>query len=200
MLYQGAGSIALIAAARSDLLVARDPANLKQQVIAPFKSNLGPLARSLAFRPSPSNGGVRVQWLGLSSWTAGQLLAAGRSGDCLALREAMWVLYSILGEGPVSADAARTLAQQAGITAGSLRRAKELLSVRCQRTGFGPDSRFYWVLPPTGELVKRLHQQDLDQLMNQLLFGEGIGDLCDGQSCQGDDRPDEEASGAPEQV
>jgi len=52
VLYQGAGSIGLIAAARSGLLVARDPANLQQRVIAHFKSNLGPLAPSLAFRPS----------------------------------------------------------------------------------------------------------------------------------------------------
>ena len=52
VLYQGAGSIALIAAARSALLVARDPADAKQQVIAPLKSNLAPLAGSLAFRTS----------------------------------------------------------------------------------------------------------------------------------------------------
>ena len=128
------------------------------------------------------------------------MLAAGRSGDCSALWEAIWVLYSILGEGPVPADSAKALAQQAGIATGSLRRAKELLGVRSQRTGFGPGSRFFWVLPSTGELVKRLREQDLDQLMNQLLFGEGICDLRHGQTCDEDDRPDDEASGAPGQV
>ena len=69
-----------------------------------------------------------------------------------------------------------------------------------QRTGFGPGSRFFWVLPSTGELVKRLREQDLDQLMNQLLFGEGIRDLRHGQTCDEDDKPDDEASGAPGQV
>ncbi len=200
VLYQGAGSIGLIAAARSGLLVARDPADLQQRVIAHFKSNLGPLAPSLAFRPTSSGVGLRVDWLGTSNYTAGQLLAAGRSGDCSALWEAIWVLYSILGEGPVPANEAKALAQQAGITAPSLRRAKQLLSVRSQRTGFGPGSRFFWVLPSTGELVKRLREQDLDQLMHQLLFGEGICDLRHGQTCDEDDKPDDEASGAPGQV
>ncbi len=169
-------------------------------MIAHFKSNLGPHARSLAFRPTNSGSGLRVDWLGTSNYTAGQLLAAGRSGDYSALWEAIWVLYSILGEGPVPANEAKALAQQAGITAPSQRRAKQLLSVRSQRTGFGPGSRFFWVLPPTGELVRRLRQQDLDQLMNQLLFGEGICDLRHGQTCDEDDRPDDEASGAPGQV
>ena len=169
-------------------------------LIAHFKSNLGPLAPSLAFRPTSSGVGLRVDWLGTSNYTAGQLLAAGRSGDYLALREAIWVLYSILGEGPVPADEAKALAQQAGIATGSLRRAKELLGVRSRRTGFGSGSRFYWVLPPTGDLVRRLRQQDLDQLMNQLLYGEGICDFRHGQTCDEDDRPDDEASGAPSQV
>ena len=71
------------------------------------------------------------------------------------------------------------------------------MSVRCRRTGFGPGSRFYWVMPARTELVRRLRQQDLDRLMNQLLFGEEICDLSDRQNCEGDDRPDDEASGAP---
>jgi hypothetical protein len=75
-LYRGGGSIGITGAARSALLVARDPEDDDRRVLATLKSNLSAPAPSLAFTLSEAaNGAVRVEWKGSTPLDARTLLA-----------------------------------------------------------------------------------------------------------------------------
>ena len=75
-LYRGGGSIGIIGAARSGLLVAKDPEDEERRVLAALKCNLTKLPASLAFRlEEADNGAVRVRWCGESPLNADRLLA-----------------------------------------------------------------------------------------------------------------------------
>src|SRR5262249_26278743 len=70
-LYRGGGSIGIIGAARSGLLVARDPDNADRRVLASSKCNLAKLPPSLGFALEPApNGALRLGWTGASSHSA----------------------------------------------------------------------------------------------------------------------------------
>ena len=58
-LYRGGGSIGIVAATRSALLVGRPPDDPDLRVLCHVKSNLGPLAPSLSFGPGRDPGGRR---------------------------------------------------------------------------------------------------------------------------------------------
>lgn len=173
-LYRGAGSIGLIAAARSVLLVATAPSDPNQRIVAQSKSSLAPSAMSLAFQLVSRGDGVVVNWLGPVQLTAEELLDTGHGASCSELNEAVYVLYSLLGDGPVLASVAKSAAAEAGISDRTLRRAKALLRVNSQRKGFGPGSRFFWEMPPKSEIVQRLRERDLDALADCLFNGDGL--------------------------
>jgi hypothetical protein len=80
-LYRGGGSIGIVGAARSALLVAKDPQDDARRVLAPQKSNLSQPAPSLAFSlENTANGAVRVAWRGESPLGESELLAAPMEG------------------------------------------------------------------------------------------------------------------------
>ena len=75
-LYRGGGSIGIIGAARSALLVAKHPEDDRKRVLANLKSNLAGAAGSLAFTlDGAANGAVRVEWQGETPLDASALLA-----------------------------------------------------------------------------------------------------------------------------
>jgi RecA-family ATPase len=62
-LYRGGGSIGIIGAARSALLVAKHPEDERRRVLAPLKSNLAePAPSSMFMLTQAANGAVRVEW------------------------------------------------------------------------------------------------------------------------------------------
>lgn len=63
-LYRGGGSIGVIAAARSGLLLAADPDDPTRRVLASTKCNLAPMPPSLALTLDHADGVARVLWLG----------------------------------------------------------------------------------------------------------------------------------------
>jgi hypothetical protein len=145
-LYRGGGSIGIIGAARSGLLVARDPDNADQRILASTKCNLAKLPPSLAFGLSADNGALRVGWGGIAPHTAESLLAAPRNEEERnAVQEAEEVLRSILGSGPMAAEEVRKLARKAGVSDRTLDRAKASLHVRCSPVAFGGEWK--WTLP-----------------------------------------------------
>lgn len=170
-LYQGAGSIALAGLARSVLQVGDDPKHADRRIIAQVKASLNALAPSLSFQPVQKNGGLTVEWLGVSDCTVDQLHATATKQDRPALEYAQYALFSILAEGPVLADEAKKLVLEAGVERRTLRRAKESLGIKSKREGFGKGSKFYWVLPDTNDLIDRLKQNELDDLLDNLIYG-----------------------------
>ena len=81
-MYRGAGSIGIIAAARSGLLIAQSPDDPHMRVLAQFKSNLGPISPSLLFEPVTNGAGiVKIEWRGLCQFTAKDLLSPRKNGE-----------------------------------------------------------------------------------------------------------------------
>ncbi|MFN8515006.1 MAG: AAA family ATPase [Thermomicrobiales bacterium] len=154
-LYRGGGSIGIIAAARSGLLVAADPDDPTRRVLARNKGNLGPPVPSLAFRlVEAENGTVRVSWEGTSHHSAPSLLAlSGNEEERNAVEEAKSFLIDILSDPRaregygLSANEVTRLAKEAHISPASLNRAKKALGIKPRRIGFGGDGRYYWRLP-----------------------------------------------------
>jgi len=149
-LYRGGGSIGIAGAARSVLLVARDPEDEERRVLAPVKSNLGPLAPSLGFRlrPDPSTGAVAIEWVGRRDVSATALLAVPLEGDeRSSAEEARDFLRDLLTRGPCTAKEANRAAREAGISENRLERARQSLRIRPRRQGFGPGAQYLWELP-----------------------------------------------------
>jgi hypothetical protein len=81
-LYRGGGSIGIVGAARSALLVAKHPEDDQRRVLASQKSNLAEAPSSLEFALAEAyNSAVRVEWKGETSLKANALLATPVSED-----------------------------------------------------------------------------------------------------------------------
>jgi len=74
-IYRGNSSIAMIGHARTGLLVAENPDNDKERVLAVSKTNLAKKPKSLRFALEPVGDVCKVGWTGSVNYTADQLLA-----------------------------------------------------------------------------------------------------------------------------
>ena len=148
-LYRGGGSIGIIGAARSGLLVGKDPDNPDRRVLASTKCNLAKLPPSLAYDLSTAdNGALRIGWMGESPHTAESLLAAPRDDEERdAVKDATEVLRSILADGPVESEQAKREARKAGIAERTLHRAKTILGVKSRKERFTGKGAWQWFLP-----------------------------------------------------
>lgn len=146
-LYRGAGSIGIVAAARSALLVGNDPDDANLRILAHVKSNLGPLATSLLFEPVDGDGGaMTLRWHGESTRTADDLLSPRR--ECGSrLGAAKDFLFVTLAHGAVPEKDIAAKAADLHIAQKTLRRAKEDLGVTASRRG-GRHGQWLWELPP----------------------------------------------------
>lgn len=134
------GSIGLAAAARSVLLLARDPddpegATGPMRVLAQAKSNLGLLEPSLAYRIKPASlaNDVTTAYLeaaGASRFSAAELLALNETEARSKLSEAEALLRAELEDGSRPVSELRAAALELGISITTLDRAKKKLGVR----------------------------------------------------------------------
>lgn len=150
-LYRGGGSIGIIGAARSGLLVASDPDDESRRVLASTKSNLGAPPESLTFRLEKTELGVaRTVWGGASSHNANTLLAMPSTDEeQTAVGEAKDFLRTVLTNGPISSKRVASEARDASISEKTLRRAKAVLGVVSTKTGMG--GGWVWALPEGGQ-------------------------------------------------
>jgi putative DNA primase/helicase len=151
-IYRGGGSIGIIGAARSGLLVAPDPDDAEGQVrvLASTKCNLSAPSPSLRYRVVEQKTGVpKIEWLGQSSQTAATLLMATEE-DQEARTErdaaAAW-LREMLANGSVLAKHVFAGARQAGLSEKTLRRAAKSIRVLITKKSF--EEGWEWALPET---------------------------------------------------
>ena len=147
-LYRGGGSIGLIGAARSALLVAQDPDDETgaARVVASTKSNLGPPPPALRFRLVQTGSVATVEWDGASPHSAASLLArAVADADRDPLHEARAILTSLLAAGPLPADQVQRQARQAGLGTSLIRRARAALGIRSRKLGRPGQAGQLWV-------------------------------------------------------
>lgn len=150
------GSIGVPAAARSALLLARDPDDPEgeqgsRRVLAHVKSNLGPLAPSLHYEvetvtlPGDGDGETaRLRLLGGSSYSGADLLASSIGGESTSLEEAKEFLKAELADGPKAATQLIATAADLGIADRTLKRAKAQLGIESTKTAF--NGRWSWAL------------------------------------------------------
>jgi hypothetical protein len=157
-LYRGLGSIGIIAAARSGLLLAADPDDPERRILALSKGNLARPVASLAFRLEavPGASVARVAWDGESSWTATTLLQGQTEEDGDSRRsvidEARAWLREVLAAGPRLARELRQEASERGIGRSALYAARkaEGITISKERTVQGS---WVWALSESGELA-----------------------------------------------
>ena len=148
-LYRGGGSIGIIGAARSGMVVGPHPDLDHLRVLAGQKNNLSLPPQSLAYEiETAENGAARIVYRGFSEATAGQLLQVpDDEEEKSALTEAREFLNSELRPHPVSAKSIKRSAQEADISERTLKRAKRALGVRSEKES---DGSWTWVLPNKG--------------------------------------------------
>lgn len=149
-LYRGGGSIGIIGAARSGLVVGVDPENPEQRILAANKHNLSRAARSLVFRVcSAPNGSARIHWIGASNLSAADILKAPVDRDKKsALQEAKDFLREALTDGRVPAERVKKDARGADISESTLKRAKREMGIASKKQSDGS-----WNFVPPEELV-----------------------------------------------
>jgi hypothetical protein len=145
-LYRGGGSIGIIGAARSGLLVGIDPEDENVRVLAGQKSNLSPLPESLAYRIMTAvNGAARIEYAGKSTANANALLRIPQDPEeRSALGEAVEFLREELKDGPIMAKELKATASRFDIAPRTLDRAKNTLRVVSQKQG---QEGWVWHLP-----------------------------------------------------
>jgi len=148
-LYRGGGSIGIIGAARSGLLVALDPNDPDggRRILAVTKANLAALPPALAFHVETQDDVPRIVWEGETSHTAEALLAVRLPEDeRSALDETVEFLLATLAEHDLPAAEVKAAARPAGIAKRTLERARYRAGVVTRRQGFGPGAVYVWSL------------------------------------------------------
>jgi hypothetical protein len=147
-LYRGAGSIGFLGVCRSGWLIARNPEQPTQCVLAQVKNNLAPAQPSLAYTVTcRESEPPSLAWLGTTAWTADQLLGgflslAGKPRD-----RASDFLESFLADGPRTTREIWSAAREQHLSERTLHRAKQELEIRSMLVGIGDTRRSYWLLP-----------------------------------------------------
>jgi putative DNA primase/helicase len=173
-MYAGGGSIGIIGVARSALIAAVDPTDDSgtRRVLAVSKSNLAAAPSALGYRLTTDEhlDVARIDWLGATSHTADDLMAAPDAEDRSALDEAVeWLLLALAGGGRPKREII-TEARPEGITQRTLERAAKRTGVEVTRDGSRPGSPSIWTLPtvtPTTvaprPLAQRLQASDQEE-------------------------------------
>jgi AAA domain len=156
------GSIGIPAAARSVLLLTRDPDDPEgdqgsRRVLAHVRSNLGPVAKGVRFEIEAATVGhdrgekletARMLDRGECPYSGAELLAAPRAERGAKLREAVAFLTAELAESGRPVKDVLRAAEELGISEQTLRRARDELGIESERVKHG----WIWVIPaPTGD-------------------------------------------------
>jgi hypothetical protein len=142
-IYNGIGSIDVIGAARSAILVARHPDDADIGVLAHLKHNLSVKGDSWGYRlvTDESTAIPRFEWTGKVSLTADQL--SNPDSGPSALDAAIDFLKQELSDGPKNAADVQKKAEKRVIASRTIDRAKKELNVKVDKKG----NSWVWSLP-----------------------------------------------------
>jgi hypothetical protein len=179
-LYRGGGSIALVAECRSAWLLAPEPEMSKQpsdsgksarRILAEVKNNLAPGQRSLAFEMTRAeSGATTLTWMGPVAATPDTLLARPRRIPPPRPREAAQIfLRELLAGGALSSREVYRRATEAGLSVGTIQRAKKDVGVCIRWAKVGGRVLTYWML--TGEDLPETLRPKTEQDLRDIEFG-----------------------------
>src|SRR5215217_2689958 len=147
VLYRGGGSIGIIGAARSGLVVAPHPTDEGLRVLASQKHNLSTPPESLAYQvtSAPHNPHAAViDYKGVTEMNAKDILEPQvEEQERSAMGEAKDFLREVLAAGEKPAADVKSEAESVGVAWGTLKRAKVALGVNPVKRG----TVWYWSLP-----------------------------------------------------
>jgi hypothetical protein len=184
--YRGGGSIGIIGAARSGLLVAKDPDDEERRIIAPVKTNLCKAPASLVFRLEDTGDVAKIVWEGVSEHNANSLLVTPSDEEGSALNEAKEILKDTLSDGAISASEVLKEARSAGISERTLRTAKKQLNVRSFKDGM--TGGWLWELPKIANVPNALQPCSLQEKNSNLMVlspGKNEDDHTFNEGCKG---------------
>jgi DNA repair protein RadA/Sms len=150
-IYRGIGSIDMLAASRSVLLVGADAADRDRRAVVHVKSNLAPMGDSLGYALMDG----RFEWTGTSTMTAGDIHAAEASagGGEDSIDEAIEFLSDALAGGSVTSAMVETQAKRLGISRSTLNRARKELGVKSKKETDARGRLTGWVMSLPGKKV-----------------------------------------------
>lgn len=144
-IYSGGGAVAIIALARSALLVMEDPEDEKLRILASIKSNLGPRPQAwrFALQTDVEDAPARIEWKERCDIDPDDFTFQKPKGEDHGKRtEALAWLKTALAHGPVLVTELFDQAKENGIAKGTLKRA----FLQPETEGFRPvgaDNRWY---------------------------------------------------------
>jgi hypothetical protein len=147
-LYRGGGSIGIIGAARSALVVGRHPDDERARVLAPVKCNLGPMPPALSYAIEPIGDTSRIGWVGEVDLIADQIIwqaRVGRPGTDVG--EAADFLREQLADGSKPSKEVESAARARGIATRTLDRARGEAGVVSRKIG----GRWFMFLEPADD-------------------------------------------------
>lgn len=150
--YRGMGSIDFTGAARSVLLVGKNPDNETERVMIHTKSNLAEYGKSIGF--TIINEG-KFEWLGHVEVTAAEVLAPERlkdpdERDRTPIQEARQYLIDALEDGPKPAKELINGAKYSGFSIRTLKTAKAELKIESYREG----DIWFWSFPNDAKILE----------------------------------------------
>ena len=144
-IYRGSGSIGILGAMRTGLLLAPHPDDPDLRVLAMSKSNLSRHAPSLGFRLVERHGEPGVQWTGPIDLSANDLCLPTPADTRTRPRDrAKEWLKEQLKDGRRKAAEIEEAASKAGIAEATLKRAKQDLKVESELVWEGEKREWFW--------------------------------------------------------
>ena len=152
--YRAMGSLAFAAAARAVWYVAKDHGDDSRRLILMAKMNVCQESAGVAYRLSDGAvcwDEVPVQMTADEHLEQEMQPERKSSGPGKAVVHAIEWLTETLSSGSMLVTEIERLADDAGISMPTLKRAKRQTGVKSRRQGFGPDSVVRWLLPSTDD-------------------------------------------------
>lgn len=163
-MYRTTGSLAFVAAARAVWAVTEDREDKTRKLVLPVKNNLSAERFGLAFRVRSARPDVPViEWEpDPVTITAEEALAHDPDEARSEREEAAEWLRDVLASGAVETKSLRGLADKAGHSWRTVRRAKDALGIKARKQDF--NGSWVWELPKAASPSEDVHPQRVDTL------------------------------------